>query len=518
MTAIFKQKILFLIIILFTSALNRPAIASAPVWTYEALTTTSFSLPVNGSATIQYRVTNQSRTTHTLSMSPVITGITPSGCVNPLGYHQSCILTLQVNGSLLQSDVISGPVLCQNGNPNLCYQPEFKEQLNIHLIPSPPTPFIQADVSSLGLSVNDIAHPALTGNPRGIVITNTGTLAATNVIYSITPALPAGATISPANCGTIAPGASCVLTVTPGTTPSASPGANPNPSVITFQGSNTNSTTVAVNIITYGSVYQQGYVFSVDDTQGCSSTPCTGSVGGTVASLTDQADLNPNGVVWSSNGDGSFNGSNDIIPGIDPFSTTLVSSPIYAVMATNFSAQYGSFTPPPQSLFSSCNGGSDGNCNSNNIMAYYNYIVTGPPTHYGVTTLQFYAPGRCHLYTIDSNGNTPCSTGTCYSGWYVPAICEMGPDSGNLICLLLQQNMVDNLGLLLGDPASPSPSTSCPLGSSCLAGRYWSSTEYSTFPSNRAWYQGFEMGGASLQAIHPKNQPNAVRCVRALTP
>ncbi|WP_133138036.1 hypothetical protein [Legionella rowbothamii] len=521
MRARVNQKTLFFSIIIFTLVLIRPAMASAPLWTYEALTATAFSLSSSSNATIQYRVTNQSRRIHTLSMTP-ITGITASGCVNPLEFHQSCILTLQVNGNFLTKDVVGGPSLCQNGNPLMCYQPGFNEQLNIHLTPSSPAiATLQSDVSSLGLSVNDtMLNPALTGNPRSITITNTGTLIALNVTYSIIPALPTGTTISPANCGTMAPGSSCILTVTPGITPSVPPGATPHPSIITFQGNNTNSTSVAVNVVTYGNVYQQGYVFAVDDTQGCTTTPCTGSIGGTVASITDQAALHPNGVIWSSNGDGgaSANVSNDVIPGIDPFSTTLLSSPTYADMVLNFNGNYGGFTPPSSTLFSSCNGGSNGDCNSKNIMAFYDYILTGTPTHYGVTPLQFYAAGRCHLYSIDSNGNVPCSTGTCYSGWYLPAICEMGPDSGNLICLLLQQNMVNNLSLLLGDPASPNPSTSCPLGSSCLAGRYWSSTEYSTFPSNSAWYQGFEMGGVSLQSIHSKSEQDAVRCVRALTP
>lgn len=515
MRAIYKQKALLFKVILFTLAICRPAMASTPVWTYEALTPTSYPLAVNNSATIQYRVTNQSVKIHTLNMTP-IAGITPSGCVNPLGYHQSCILTLQVNGSLLQGDVIGGPILCQNGNPQMCYQPEFKDQLNIHLVPSPPAT-IQSNVSSLGLSVYDLLQPALTGNPRSFTITNAGTLAATNVTYSITPTLPAGTTISPANCGTIAPGASCLLTVTPGTTPSASPGANPNPSLITFEGNNTNSITVAVNVVTYGSVYQQGYVYAVDDTQGCSSTSCTGSIGGYVASLTDQAAVHPNGVIWSSNGNGGSTAdvTEDVIPGIADFSTPSLGSPTYNEMLVDF-AKYAPIPPPPESSFSSCEGVSDGNCNSNNIIAFYNYIVTSTPA-LGITPLQFYASGRCNLYSIDSNGNAPCSTGTCYDGWYLPAICEMGPEAGQGICLVPQQNMADNLNMLLGDPSSPNPSTSCPLGSSCLAGRYWSSTEYSSIPVEGAWIEGFQTGGTG-QTVNEKNQPNAVRCVRALTP
>jgi hypothetical protein len=64
------------------------------------------------------------------------------------------------------------------------------------------------------------------------------------------------------------------------------------PVSLSIAGSNTNTLNVNVSVLTYGSVYQGGYVFAVDDT-----TPATGSIGGTVAAQTDSA--NPSsGILW----------------------------------------------------------------------------------------------------------------------------------------------------------------------------------------------------------------------------
>ncbi|WP_160116864.1 hypothetical protein [Legionella sainthelensi] len=80
---------------------------------------------------IKYKVTNQSHKTHTLIMNP-IPGITSSGCTSPLGYQQSCTLSLTVNCNDLPGNVVkSGPVLCQDGNSQQCYQPSYTDRLCI---------------------------------------------------------------------------------------------------------------------------------------------------------------------------------------------------------------------------------------------------------------------------------------------------------------------------------------------------------------------------------------------------
>jgi hypothetical protein len=150
---------------------------------------------------------------------------------------------------------------------------------------------LTSSVSTLALSVNDTGlNAALTGTPRKITITNTGSAVATSVTYSPSPALPSGTTItsSPASCSTIAPSASCVLTITPWITPSAPPGnTNPTPITLSISGANTNTLTPTINILTYGSVYQSGYVYSVDD-----GTSDTNSIGGRVAGLVNVSNSN----------------------------------------------------------------------------------------------------------------------------------------------------------------------------------------------------------------------------------
>ncbi|MDI1351906.1 MAG: hypothetical protein PSV35_03910, partial [bacterium] len=112
------------------------AYAGTPLWTFEPRTATTVNVPANGTVTIKYLVTNQSRTSHTLVMSaiPGITQVKTAGnCPSPfsLAYQKFCILTLQVNGSSISGNVVGGPVVCQQGNPLQCYQPSLANSLNI---------------------------------------------------------------------------------------------------------------------------------------------------------------------------------------------------------------------------------------------------------------------------------------------------------------------------------------------------------------------------------------------------
>ena len=110
--------------------------AGTPLWTFTPLTQTTITVSANDTATVSYQVTNQSRKTHTLAMKaiPGVTQITTSGnCPTPfvLGYQQSCILSLSINGSALNGNVIGGPVVCNQGNPNQCYQLSAANSLHI---------------------------------------------------------------------------------------------------------------------------------------------------------------------------------------------------------------------------------------------------------------------------------------------------------------------------------------------------------------------------------------------------
>ncbi len=318
-------------------------------------------------------------------------------------------------------------------------------------VEAPPATTLLSSTNNLALSVkNTTLNSALTGNARTITISNTGNQTAHNVSYTASPSLPSGTTITPSTCGTIAAGDSCILTVTPGATPSAAVGnKTPTPITLTIQSSNTNTLLVTLNILTYGSVYQSGYLFSVDD-----ATESTLSIGGKVLNLSPQASSYPSGIYWSSNSNGTLNTEN--IPGI--YETSTASD-------------------------TSCDGSIDGACNSKVILNYYSNIPT-----------QLFPAGLC---SASING---------YSDWYLPALCELGYSRGDATTVCgtqtspviqnVQSNLVEN-----GNIAN-------------LQGFYtWSSTEYSSDPTNYAW--SYFLG--NYLSNSGKSVPLGVYCARALT-
>lgn len=225
---------------------------------------------------------------------------------------------------------------------------------------TPPTPpavatTLATSVSTLALSVSDTTlSPSLSGTSRTITVTNIGGETAIGVTTSLA-ASSSGFSVLPLSCGDIAPAASCILTVSPGFSATAAPGDTaPVPIALSIAGTNTNAAGVSVHVLTYGSVYQSGYVFSVDDT-----TPTTGSIGGKVVQLLDQT-----AVVWSA--------TSDPVPGIDEANAT------------------------------NCDGKSDGACNTGKITAVYSAIS---PTTYaaGLCTQaidgfsDWYLPAICEL-------------------------------------------------------------------------------------------------------------------------
>ena len=323
----------------------------------------------------------------------------------------------------------------------------------------PPTPTLSASASSLALAVNDTALSAsLTGNPRMFTVTNTGGDAATSVAFTISPALPIGSFIT-TTCSDLAPAASCTITVTPGATPSAvAGGTNPTPVTLTVAGTNTNTLSLSVEVLTYGSVHQAGFIFAIDDT-----TPGTGSIGGKVAALTDQANpfFSP-GIIWSSNGNGpsSSDQANDDIPGVYEASTTPADA---------------------------CNGNRDGACNSRVTIAFYS--APNPAIN-----RSYYAAGLC---SANIGG---------FTDWYLPTICEFGYDAGgnaagcgsqvSPIMQNMRTSLMDNGGNVAG-----------------FADYYWSSTEASGSPLWAFYaYMPFP-----YQSYADKSNQLGVRCARAVT-
>ncbi len=272
-----------------------------------------------------------------------------------------------------------------------------------------PTPVA---TTNLEISLNALAL-AINGNSRILTLTNTGNSTAHNVSYVISPALPQGSSISPESCGNLEAGVSCVLTLIPGNTSNAAPGElNPESSILSASGDNTNLVHSSIAILEYGSVYQAGYLFDINDT-----TPNSSSIDGKVAALSDQSGIYPNGALWSSNGNGpsEIDGIFDDIPGI---------------LETSIS--------PPDN----CNGATEGSCNNAILIDYYASVNP-----------DYYAAGICAEY---EGGN--------YEDWYLPSLCEMSYGDGgcgtteNPTTENMQSNLAENgnIGSLLEASSFPS--------------------------------------------------------------
>lgn len=167
---------------------------------------------------------------------------------------------------------------------------------------------------------------AASGTARLITVTNQGP-GPTEALQANAAGLPAGSWLRSTCPTTLAPGASCLLLVTPGALPSAAPGdLAPVSATVTVTGSNTNAIDVSVSVLAYGSVHQGGYVFALDD-----SAPLTGSVGGKVLATAEVSNVN-----WS---------------------PSLIS--IAGVNDDSIAGQ------------NSCDGALDGRCNTGRILAQY---------------------------------------------------------------------------------------------------------------------------------------------------
>lgn len=510
--------------------------AGIPSWIIDLPFVSEVDVPIGGTAQVTFPVSNRSSKPHQLFLSTnTPSGITQSGgpCIleakTRSNVNPTCTLNLTIDGGKLASNhILFRPILCQvfNGtnvpNPNQCYQASSESGLVINRADEPGATTLSTSIptlSMLALSVNDTAtNSALTGQARKITITNTGSNPASGLSYSST-GLPTG-TATSTNCGsTLASGSSCEITISPGSSPTSNCnlGTEPVPGTITVTATNVATPiTSKVILLTYGCQYQGGFVYAVDDT-----TPDTGSIGGKVAALGDQAapyitsGSQVTSIIWSSNGvgGGASNVSDDIIPSISEIS----GSPTYSSAQTTFNTNYSNtatYPFPASGAFETCSGATDGKCNSHNILVLYNDYQT----NYGVgispyalasgpTNLSYYAAGLC---TATIQG---------YSDWYLPSICEMDAIYTAVSCPSGTQSMVGGLSFLLGDANAGTPSSSCtpPSGTDCLAGYYWSSTELSGFPHYNAWVEYFS-STFSFQYYTSKDYLLGVRCSRTLTP
>lgn len=476
------------------------AFAGTPLWTLEPLTATAIAVPANGSAMVQYRLTNQSSKPHTLTMQPIrgVTQIT-SGlnvCNNPFVFRgkNSCILSLQINGSQLDRPVTDGPVVCQQGNLNQCYRPSAINILRITQAPPITDAVIAVTGSPLALTVN---------GPTGqLTINNTSMqVAATNISSNFTgTALDGNVTETGNTCANVPPGGSCILTYTPGNM--VVPQTN-----FTIQGTNTNalmaaiaiqsgSTLTAINPTSGAASGGTGFTLTGTGLTGATSLTFDGIAATSVnvvnsTTVTGVTPAHAAGVVdvvidTPAGGATLTNGYTYVATAVGQpaFGGTIaclgVLNNLIAATADNSTAiEWGGFG---SAIGAGAQSDTDGASNTAAIVAALGNNGGTP-----------YAAKLCNDFEVDSQGNSPCQTGnTCYNDWFLPAGNNLTA-SGQLNCLFANR-------VAIGGFASVD---------------YWSSTEYFGNPTLGTWVQNFALGH---QDIDNKSDNLRVRCVRAFTP
>lgn len=400
------------------------------------------------------------------------TGV-PTVCGNPISLKagEQCCLKLALDGGQLppKTYILKAFVGTKPDVPNSIYNGQASD-LPITVTSQPLTTTLSISKTELALSVNNPGlNAALTGNSRILTIQNTGSQTATGLAISY-PTWPGGtpATTASSTCGTtLASNDTCFITITPGSiaTSTCNTGIAPTPGIITIGANNAIAVQSAVVVLSYGCIEQAGFIYSIDDTTNngltgtCASPPCAGSIGGKTAMLKDTVQ----GQTTPFFGDPSWGGS-----GTDVGTSTYETSSL---------------------------GANNGSANTTTITGALNCTASTSPQ---------YAACLCSTLSVDASGNT-CASGTCYTSWYLPAICELAPFTGGAACIgtNIQQQLfeatpaVSGLGLV-------------------NTGYYWSSTEFSGYPQLIAWYEFFSTGG-SLQDNDFKYYVLGVRCSRALT-
>ena len=358
----------------------------------------------------------------------------------------------------------------QAGDTSYEPAPQAKQNVSVtslsaSLVISSPTLVLAQNGIFTGVS----GVPLAASKPRTLTITNQGQGIATSLSIAFNPALSGGTAMDTmvstacTSATALAHNGSCTVTINPGTPSSI--GNPPVTNTMTVTAVNaSNNVTAAITTLTYGSLYGDGYVFSIDD-----STAPTSSVGSVkVAAMVDQSSVLP----W------------DADPACEAPSVCT-----YATGAT-----------------SSTNGTNLSTPNQGNTYLIWNQLTntTNSPTFPEAITS--YAAGVCVNYV-----------GGGHTDWYLPAICEMGYDAvaANSGCgasnLPTLQNMQSNLIDL-------DNSTSVALGliNGGLSGHYWSSTEDLNVPLVNAWFQLFS-AGSSVQDLDTKFTSFGARCVRGFT-
>jgi len=553
MTSIYRNTLITILSSLLLS-LSTLIYAGSPVWTFTPLTATSLSVPGNGTALVQYLVTNQAAQSFSLVMTP-ITGITQitTGvgiCSNPFtlpSRGSSCTLSLQVNGSQLTHSITDGPIVCEQGSSLQCYKPSPSNILNINVganvytvggsvtgltgtvtllnngTNSTPistdgsftfsTPFVEGRPYAVTVGTQpvnqtcNVSHG--TGTVGGSNITDVGVSCVTNTTTLTTSisnlALSVYGHTEYGVAGTPPSGAARVITIT---NTGNYPAENLEVTAPTWPLGTipTTSATNCVSPLAAGSTctitVTPGDTATSDGTNPCSTTG-TAPVAGVVQVTADNAGTVSTNVVVLDYGC-IYQGGH-----VYAFDDTaaIFGSVGGKVAATSNQAAPNPYGIPWDSSSGCLNGFPYNNCyttnaysnsNGTNVAGGNTYVIYHTLTGTYDELATSYAAGLC---TSSISG---------YSDWYMPAICEMGFDrtgagtgcgtSGTPTLQNMQSNLVNFNNLNL------------------LAGFYWSSTDYSGDPQTSAWGEYFASGGSSIQYSYYKYNSFGVRCSRVLTP
>lgn len=234
-----------------------PALTPTPTPVTATYTVGGSASGLNGSLTIKNNSTDQLIVTSTGSFTfatPVTEGGQYNVTITTQPSTQTCTLS-NASGTNITSNVSSISISCSDNPPG---------------------------TTSLSLNTTTLALKT-SGFSRNFMVTNNGQDPALSINIMTSPTLPTG-TVQSTTCGaSLAPGSSCSITITPGSTPSASAPQAPAASTLTIAGSNTNSLNADVYVLTYGNIYQSGYIYSFDD-----GTSATNSVGGKVLAVVSE--------------------------------------------------------------------------------------------------------------------------------------------------------------------------------------------------------------------------------------
>lgn len=330
-----------LFITVFNVIVASSSYAGEPVFKFTPIGSTTLTVYQNTSHQANYRITNQSKTRHTLGVLPLPTGVTvvttgQGACssTRPLSAGSSCLLSLLVTGGTggVQSSTSFKPKVCQiaaNGAPSpyLCYQAATPITIN-YINADSPYSFLTVSPSFLAVNVG--------GKDRIFTITNNGPndLVGTPSLL-VEPSLPSGTSANFTGCTNLATNTNCTLTISPGNTPTNSPGTlNPIVNLLIISGTSAIDAFALTEIVTFGNFLQDGFIFYIND-----FTLNTTSIGGSVLAEQDLASFYP----WG--GSGTIVTPNTIDDGLSNTSAIVSTLTGLGIASTSYAAGQCSLLP-----------------------------------------------------------------------------------------------------------------------------------------------------------------------------